>query len=456
MSINIRFMVYNAFGIGGTVKTIFNFADFFQKTGKYNVEIISIKRTRDTPILHLNPKVKIIALQDMRRGAKYSDEDRFLLNQPSELIHKEEDLYMMFSAYTDKKMKSVLGEIHDGILVTTMPSFNMIATTLVDEKVLKIGQEHKSFADHTPGLQKLIHEYYGQLDALTILTERNKYIYERKIKGSVQIYVLGNGTERLPYRANLKNHIIVAAGRYAEEKGYDMLIKAFAMIVQDYPDWVVKIYGEGKLAKYYLKLIHEYGLEKQIILESGTDKMNEKFSEAAIHICSSYREGFGMSVIEGFAMGLPCISFACDGPREIITDGYDGLVVPKEDIRALATAMSQVMSDEEFRIELGKNAYETSKKYDIRVIGANFQKIVEQELEAKTKRIKEVPKNIINAEHENNCTNINDNCKIGKEIVDDGYSVNYSNLVNIASDGKIGLKVIFKMIRGWFMYKFHK
>ena len=72
--------------------------------------------------------------------------------------------------------------------------------------------------------------------------------------------MLGNGTKRLNFRANLKNHIIVAAGRYAEQKGYDLLIEAFSLIADEFPDWILKIYGEGSLAKDYIELIQKYGL----------------------------------------------------------------------------------------------------------------------------------------------------------------------------------------------------
>lgn len=438
MSTNIYFMVYNAFGIGGTVKTIFNFADYFQKTGKYDVKILSIKKTRATPTLQINPQIKIIALQDARRGAEYSDEDRELLEQPSELIYHEEELYSMFNGYTDKKIREFLGSLHEGVLVTTMPSFNVLAATLVDNCVLKIGQEHKSYADYTPRIQELIRNNYGTLDALTILTERNRHIYERKIHGELPIYVLGNGTERLPYRANLKNHIIVAAGRYAEQKGFDLLIGAFAIIADEFPDWILKIYGEGTLATGYVKLIHKYNLEKQIVLEPGSERMNEKLSEASIHVCSSYYEPFGMVIIEGFAMGLPCISFACDGPREIITDGYDGIIVPREDVTALAEAMKKVMSDEVLRMELGANAYETAKKYDISVIGANLQKIVEKELSAKKIKIEEFEKSRVDSA----------TYMLSAET--------YSQMITGAAEGKVGMKTIWKMIVGWMEYKLRR
>lgn len=424
MSTKIRFMVYNAYGIGGTIKTIFNFANYFYNTGKYDVEIISIKRTKDTPTLYINPKIKIISLQDTRRGAQFSDEDRLLLDMPSQLIDPEEDLYTMFNGYTDKKMFELLSKMRNGIFVTTMPSFNALSANMVDGSVLKIGQEHKSYADHTSGIQKLIRENYGKLNAITILTERNKVIYERKIQGEVPIYVLGNGTPLLNFRANLKNHIIIAAGRYSAEKGYDMLIRSFALIKDQFPDWTVKIYGEGTLTDSYIKIIRECGAENQIILEPGTDKLNEKLSEAAIQICSSYRESFGMAVIEGFAMGLPCVSFECDGPMEIITDGYDGVLVPKEDIKALSEAMAKLMSDETLRLEMGKNAYSTAKKYDILIIGKKLMQIVEKEINHK-KSVSNVP--------------------LAVDLP--------TSMINTAKNGKVGLRTIVKMIFGWLSFK---
>ena len=451
MCTKIRFMVYNAYGIGGTVKTIFNFANYFQETGKYDVEIISIKRTRETPILQNNSKVKIIALQDARREVNYSDEDRELLRRPSKLIFHEEELYSMFNAYTDKKLKEYLESLHDGVLVTTMPSFNVLATTLVDDRVLKIGQEHKSFADHTQGIQELIRNNYGKLSALTILTERNEHVYKRKIYGKLPIYVLGNGTERLLYRAILKNHVIIAAGRYAKEKGYDMLIKAFGKVASENPDWVLKIYGNGNEERRYLKLVKEYDLVERVILEPATNQLNEKFSEASFQVCSSYREGFGMSIIEGFAMGLPCVSFACDGPREIITDGYDGIIVPKEDIEALAKSMERLMLDEKFRMELGNNAYETSKKYDIHVIGEEFKQIVETELKNKIGNLKEL--------NENEDLNRNSFLVTAPEIrhISGEYKGDiYENMICATSEGKVGFATIWKMVIGWFKYKWNK
>lgn len=435
MNTKLRFLVYNAYGIGGTVKTVFNFADYFQNTGKYDVEIMSVRKTKDTPVLYLNHKVKLNFMQDARRKAVYTEEEWNLLSKPSVLINQDDDLYSLFNAYTDKKLREYLEGLHDGVLITTNPSFNVLATAMVDECVLRIGQEHKSFVDYTTEIQKMIRNNYGKLDSLTILTERNKHVYERKICGELPIYVLGNGTRHLSYRTNLKNHVIVAAGRYAKQKGFDLLIEAFALIANGFPDWRLKIYGEGSLVKDYVKLIHKYNLEGQIVLEPGSDQMDEKLSEASMYVCSSYYEPFGMVIIEGFAMGLPCVSFACDGPREIITDGYDGVLVPKEDVAELAKAMERVMSDEKYRMELGANAYETSKKYDINIIGGNLKKIIETGLNEK--------KNIVSSLSAEN---------IGEDIQDSIYD----QMVDMSSEGGVGFATIWKMLRGWLKYKVKK
>lgn len=449
MSTNIRFIVYNAFGIGGTIKTVFNFANYFQKTGKYSVEIISVKKTRETPILKINPKVKLLTIQDAQRNVRYSKEDSALLALPSKLIHPEEDLYQMFNAYTDKYLQQILTSIYDGVIISTMPSLNVLVAAYVDNNVLKIGQEHKSYWDHSLGIQNLISENYGKLDVLTILTEQNRNIYERKIKGDLPIFVLGNGTEQLSFRANLKNHIIVAAGRYSEEKGYEMLIKAFGLIAGQFPDWILNIYGNGILVEEYIKIINQCNIADRVFLKEGTEHLNTKLSEAAFQICSSHRESFGMTIIEGFAMGLPCISFACDGPMEIITDGHDGILVSKENIEELASAMAHMMSDEKYRTTLGKNAYETSKKYDIKVIGAKFEKLIETQI-AQKKR------SCVMTDNKNRSDNLRAVLTGGQVIngqKNGAQSFCYEEMVQIANDGKVGIKTILKMIKGWGKYK---
>lgn len=437
--INIRFIVYNAYGIGGTVKTVFNFANYFAGTGRYEVEIFSIRRNREKTTLPLDGRVNLKVAYDARRGVGYSLQDRQLLESPSQLMSPEEDLYPNFSLYTDRKLLDYYRSLRDGALITTFPSLNMLSSQYADGSVLCVGQEHKSYADHSAGIRKLIWDYYGNLDVLTILTEKSKLVYERRIKGEVSVHVLGNGTERLPYRAMLDSKTIIAAGRYHSVKGYDMLIQAFAHIADQYPDWTVRICGLGDMVQEYERLIRSFGVETRIILEDGTDRLDEKFSEAAFHVCPSYYESFGMTIIEGFAMGVPCVAFACDGPAEIITHGYDGLLVEKENIQALAEAMERLIADENFRQELGKHAYGTAEKYDLRKIGKNFEEVIEKGMETVGQK---------------RLSGGRDSREQGTAAIGEPFSpYHYAKMVEAAGEGRVGAKTILRMAAEWLRHK---
>ena len=443
----VRFMFYNAYGVGGIGRTSFNFANYLVETKKYNVEIISIRRTSDKTTFQLNSKVKISVIQDARRGVNYTPEERYLQSQPSQLINPAEDQYPMFNAYTDMRIKDVLTKLRGGVLITTMTSLNAISVDIVDPSVLKIGQVHTEYSNHPIELQILMREYFPHLDALTILLESNRREYTRITQNKTPVYLLPNGTEIPPFQASLKNHVIIAAGRYVDIKGYDNLIRAFALVSKRFPDWTLKIYGWGD-ANFYQKVISEYEVGDQVVLEPGTDVIMEKYSEAAFLVCSSKAEGLSMTILEAMSLGLPCVSFMCGGPTEMITDCYDGFLVQKENVKALSEAMERMMTDEKLRIEMGKHARETViKRYNINKLGAELDTIIAKELDRKVKT-----KNNAN----NQVAHDLDKQNAQKEIIrssDDNTITDYSQIIDLASNGKIGLRSILKMIRGWLFYK---
>lgn len=88
-----------------------------------------------------------------------------------------------------------------------------------------------------------------------------------------------------------------------------------------------------------------------------TDDMEGELAKASILAMSSRAEPFGMTIIEAFACGVPVVAFDCPrGPREIITDGVDGLLVPPEDVGALAETLIRLIDDEELRRTMSANA----------------------------------------------------------------------------------------------------
>ena len=126
--------------------------------------------------------------------------------------------------------------------------------------------------------------------------------------------------------------------------------------------------GGGKSSLY--QQISDLGLSSHIHLHPFTDDVASAYARAALYVMSSHQEGFSLVLIEAMRCGLPCVSFDCpSGPRELITDGHDGILVPYrgltrvEQVNNLAQALCRMMDNEEQIPTMGKAAQETSRKY---------------------------------------------------------------------------------------------
>lgn len=157
---------------------------------------------------------------------------------------------------------------------------------------------------------------------------------------------------------------VMAAGRYEYQKGFDLLIAAWAKIHPSHPEWTLDIYGNGNVDAY--KALAEQGnVGDSIVCHSATSDIREKMLQASVFVLSSRSEGFGLVVIEAMSAGLPVVSFACPcGPRDIIEDGTSGLLVENGDIDQLANAMAKLMDDAQLRLSMASSALERSHHYD--------------------------------------------------------------------------------------------
>lgn len=134
-------------------------------------------------------------------------------------------------------------------------------------------------------------------------------------------------------------------------------------------EWTLHIIGDGELREALQQQIKILRLEDNIILEKPTMDVLSVYQNAALFVMSSRYEGLPMVLLEAQATGLPIVSFACKcGPRDVVTDGVDGLLVEDGDVDALADALLCVMQDENLRRKMGQAAYDHSKRYDESVI----------------------------------------------------------------------------------------
>lgn len=381
----VHFIAYNIYGMGGTVRTVVNTANYLANNG-YSVEIISIKRTSQNPLFSIDKKIKLTPLIDVRQGYLFPQNKslikkilkKIMLKIPSILVDRTEDLYKNFNLLTDLKLLRIMKKIKKGYLVTTIPSFNIMSAKYVSNKVIKIGQEHKYFNGHSQGLKKKIKKSYNKLNILTCLTDSEVDQYKSVLAPSnLCIVKIENATELLSRTSRLDSKTVISAGRFSYEKGYDLLIQVFARIAQVHPEWKLKIFGAGAEERKLKQLIANLKAHNNIFLIPTSNSIKNEMMEASLYVVSSRHESFGMSIIEAMSVGLPCVSFSCSGPKEIIRDRVDGILVNEGDLEGLERAILELIENKNLRLLFGENARANVRRYSMNAIGNKWVKLLE-------------------------------------------------------------------------------
>jgi GalNAc-alpha-(1->4)-GalNAc-alpha-(1->3)-diNAcBac-PP-undecaprenol alpha-1,4-N-acetyl-D-galactosaminyltransferase len=175
------------------------------------------------------------------------------------------------------------------------------------------------------------------------------------------------------------NHAIVAMGRMVPLKGFDLLLQAFAQCVDRHPTWKLRIFGEGPEYQHLCALTENLKIKARVRFEPVTREPEKAMRESDLFVLSSRHEGFPMVLLEAMATGMPVISFDClSGPREMIRNGVDGILVPPEDVGALAKAMDRLMESEEERLRLGARAVEIDQRFGLTRVTAMWRSVFEE------------------------------------------------------------------------------
>jgi glycosyltransferase involved in cell wall biosynthesis len=376
-SLKITFLIINAYGMGGTIRTVLNLAGYL--ADEHDVEVISIVRRRTDPFFPFPPGITVRTLDDQRKddGAAV----RLLRNIPSILVHPQDFSYKGSSLWRDLLLVRALRSLRHGVLITTRPGLNLLAAELGRPDVVRVGQEHLNFGAYKPRLAADIVRRYPKLDALAVLSEDDRRTYEGAFRpGRPRVVFIPNAIPKLgDGLADPANRVVVAAGRLMPQKGFDRLIPAFAQVVQHHPDWKLRIFGSGPKRNELQKLIAEHGVAASVALMGRASDLGSEFAKGSIFALSSRFEGMPMVLLEAMSKRLPVVSFDCPtGPRQLVTSGHNGLLVPNGDIDEFAAALRELIEDGEKRARMGAAAAETASRHALEVVGQQWVELLHE------------------------------------------------------------------------------
>lgn len=218
-------------------------------------------------------------------------------------------------------------------------------------------------------------------DRIVVLTHEDK---ELNWKDNPKVAVIPNPVEvRSGHISALNEKRIIAVGRLVQQKNFASLVNAFSLVAMRRPDWRLDIFGDGPEKSRLQTLISSLGLDDKIRLRGNTNRVIEEMVGSSMLVMTSKFEGFGVVLIEAMSVGLPVVSYACPcGPKDVITNGKDGFLVPPEDEMVLAERLCSLIENDSMRREMGQEALENVKRFSIETVVAQwmdlFRKLVEE------------------------------------------------------------------------------
>ena len=361
--------IYPEFTIkGGADKIIIEKANFFVQHG-YEVTIVTESQMGRPIVFPLDSKVKHIDMGlDFNEQYRHGNLRRLWI-------------YIKLMRRYKKMLTAVLMKENVDIAITTLGRSIGILPYINDGSV-KIGEAHTTkrnlrslhLIESRGGIYKYFSKYLrwkmerdvSHLKVLVLLTPEDANDWSAIVK----THVIPNPISIFPVvPASLDNKQVLMVGRYNDAKGYDYLINAWAIVHLRHPDWILNVYGSGELYDQIVKWISVKHLEKTIILHEPTSGIIEKYIESSICVLSSRYEGFSLVIVEAMSCGVPCVSFdSPHGPRNIIRNGEDGIIVEYLNSQALADGICCLMENVKLRKEFGLNARKNITRFSKDVV----------------------------------------------------------------------------------------
>lgn len=229
-------------------------------------------------------------------------------------------------------------------------AFSARVATLFNNKVICVSAERGDPYTLPWIWKKLVSWAYKHSDYCFFQLDKARDFFGKRVRS--KSFVIPNlftpNATAVPY-TGVRHKTIVSAGRFAYQKGYDILIKAFKDIHFRHPEYTMTIYGDGPLKDEYNALVADLGLQDVVSFPGYVKDVASAVREEGIFVLPSRYEGIPNVLIEVLAMGVPTVSADCTpgGPAFLTNNGERGLLFPVGDIQKLTDAIERLITDED-------------------------------------------------------------------------------------------------------------
>lgn len=299
-----------------------------------------------------------------------------------------------------QKLRSAITESKPDVVISLTDRMNVLTLLAAGKSRYPVIVSERSDPRHHPmgRVWSFLRKRTYPLAAAVVVQTRGVADFCRTWLPSTRIEVIPNAvpaprssgipvvTEEI-VKTRPSSHIVLGMGRLSHEKGFDMLIDAFSNLAHDFPEWKLRILGEGPLRDSLQATINQRGLQNQIELPGWVADPELALDQGDLFVLPSRYEGFPNALLQAMSRGLPCIGFDCQGGlADIAMHELHVLLLPTKDrsevssIHALENTMREFMQNEELRKEIATINLKSTEKFSIARYFQSWDQLIEQTL----------------------------------------------------------------------------
>ena len=364
---------------GGLEKQTITLINELARTGKYDIKILSVYDLLDgKSFYNIDSKVKVEFLSNF--GPHHKEFFDALRNFKILKFFKEAYIMIKCGIYKTIKLKKYIKNLDTDIIVSSRIEFSK---QIKRRDTLNISQEHSYIA--TKKYINKVKKYFKNIDDIVVMTKKAKTNYEEWLKDSnsnARVHNISNMIEKVDTKiANFNNNTIISVGRLEPVKDFSTLLDIFSKVHEKNSKLRLKIVGEGSQRELLESKIEKLNLKEYVTITGriSSDRVKDELASASVFVLTSICESFSLVLCEAMECGLPCLSFNIDvGPKEIIKDGYNGILVKERNIDEMADNIIKLLNDEEKWKMISKNSLEEVKKYYSENVAKEWINILEK------------------------------------------------------------------------------